>query len=142
MNSISKVLYVGSLDDAYNEHIISNVTHILNVADEIDINQRINHNYIKCACSDDDPNENIQRIIPECIEWIHNSIQTNGIVLVHCLEGKSRSVCVCIAYLCLKDNWDFDQAYNHIKNIRPIIDIYPLYLQQVREYVISNLHIA
>lgn len=39
-------------------------------------------------------------------------------ILIHCNEGQSRSVSVIIYYLCMKYNWNYDIAYNYIKNIK------------------------
>lgn len=98
MSKILENLYVGSVDDAFNNDIIYNITHILNIADELDINERIDHEYLKCGCNDDDLNDNIQRILPGCIEWITKAIKSKGKILVHCLEGK-KSFCLCYHYI-------------------------------------------
>jgi protein-tyrosine phosphatase len=139
MTQITNNLWVGSLDDAYDTSIISNVSHIMNVASELELLPRINHTYIKIAVNDDDMDTNITTILDECIAWItqaHN--KDNGTVLVHCLEGKSRSVCVCLAYMCVIEGMTFTDALNLIKTKRPIIDIFPLYQRQLEDYL--NLH--
>lgn len=138
MTQLCDNLWVGSLDDAFDPAIISNVTHILNVATELELLPRINHKYMKIAVNDDDKNTDICSIFDECIAWItqaHN--EDNGTVLVHCLEGKSRSVCVCLAYLCVIKGMLFQDALNLIKTKRPIIDIFPLYQAQLEAYLSS-----
>jgi len=42
----------------------------------------------------------------------------NKNILIHCNEGQSRSVSVIIYYLCMKYNYNYDQSYNYIKNIK------------------------
>lgn len=136
MTQLCDNLWVGSLDDAYDASIISNVTHILNVASELELLPRINHKYIKIAVNDDDMDTDICSIFNKCIAWItqaHN--KDNGTVLVHCLEGKSRSVCVCLAYMCVIEGMSFQDALTLIKTKRPIIDIFPLYQRQLEDYL-------
>jgi protein-tyrosine phosphatase len=136
MSKVFDNIYVGSLEDAYNYDIICNVTHILNVADELILLDRVDHKYLKFGVNDDDEYEDITRIFDSCINWIHEAINVDGgSVLIHCLEGKSRSVCVSIAYLCTKCNFNFEDSLNHITSMRPCIDIFPLYLEQTIHYI-------
>jgi protein-tyrosine phosphatase len=124
------------LDDAFDPSIISNVSHIMNVASELELLPRINHKYIKIVVNDDDMDTDITTIFNECIAWItqaHN--EDNGTVLVHCLEGKSRSVCVCLAYMCVRLGMAFKDALELVKSKRPIIDIFPLYQRQLEDYL-------
>lgn len=51
-------------------------------------------------------------------------------ILIHCNEGQSRSVSIIIYYLCMKYNYNFDDAYNYIKNIKKILD-------QIMHFVLS-----
>lgn len=139
MTQITSNLWVGSLDDAYNTSIVNNVSHILNVASELNLLPRINHKYTKIAVNDDDENTDICSIFDECIDWIsHAHNEDNGTVFIHCLEGKSRSVCVCLAYMCLKLGMTFNDALALVKSKRPIIDIFPLYQSQLIDYL--NVH--
>ena len=43
-----------------------------------------------------------------------------GGVLLHCKSGKGRSVACAIAYLCEKENVDFETAYKYIRKNRKI----------------------
>lgn len=138
MTQLTHNLWVGSLDDAFDNNIIQNVTHILNVASELELLPRINHQYTKIAVNDDDENTDISTILHECIAYITNAHQQdNGTVLIHCLEGKSRSVCVCLAYMCVTLGMTFEDALALVKSKRPIIDIYPLYQKQLEDYLRS-----
>lgn len=136
MSKVIDNLYVAGVEETYkNEALKSQVTHFLNVASELDIHTRVDHGYRKIAINDDDINCDIRSILLDCINYIDTIINNCGIVCVHCLEGKSRSVCVCIAYLCCKLEWDFDEAVKWIQQQRPQVDIYPLYLQQLRMFI-------
>lgn len=136
MSKILDNLYVAGVDETYEDkHLKSKVSHFLNVASELMITSRVDHEYKKIGINDDDINSDIRSILLDCINWIDDVLSNGGSVCVHCLEGKSRSVSVCIAYLCCKQNWNFQEAYEWIKSQRPIIDIYPLYYQQLKMYI-------
>jgi protein-tyrosine phosphatase len=136
MSKVLDNLYVAGVEETYKDEALkSNVTHFLNVASEVDIHERVDHGYKKIAINDDDINCDIRSILLDSINYIDGVNKEGGSVCVHCLEGKSRSVCVCIAYLCCKLNWDFDIACQWMKQQRPSLDIFPLYLQQLRMYI-------
>lgn len=136
MSQILDNLYVAGLEESYKDEVLkSQVSHFLNVASELMITCRVDHGYKKIGIKDDDINSDIRSILLDSINWIDDVISQGGSVCVHCLEGKSRSVCVCIAYLCCKLKWDFNEAYEWIKLQRPSIDIFPLYFQQLRMYI-------
>ena len=134
MTRITNNLFVGSLDEAFDDIVKSNVSHMLNVASELNL-KRVNHTYHKIGINDDDKDTNIQDYLEPCVMWIQNAIdKEDGVVLVHCLEGKSRSVCVCIAYLCSVLNWTFDEALEAISTKRTI-DIYDNYVVQLKDWI-------
>lgn len=136
MTKILENIYVAGVEETYQDETLkSQVSHFLNVASEVMITCRVDHGYKKIGINDDDINSDIRSILSDCINWIDDIVSKGGSVCVHCLEGKSRSVCVCIAYLCCKQNWDFIKAYEWVKLQRPCIDIFPLYFQQLRMYI-------
>lgn len=134
MSHIANGIFVGSFEDAYDNSVISNVTHILNVAKEIMVTDRISHTYRKIAIDDDSHKEDIRTILKESIEFIDFALKSNGKILIHCWEGKSRSVCVCIAYLCVRQHMKFQDALNLMITKRPETDIFPLYLEQLASF--------
>lgn len=135
MSMISESIFVGSLEDAYNDVLTCQVTHILNVAKELNLLERVNHVYKKIAVADDNMYTDIRSIFSECFDFIDTAVNEGGKVLIHCLEGKSRSVCVCLAYLCIKYNMSLPEALDLVRIKRPCIDIYPLYFDQLSSYI-------
>jgi protein-tyrosine phosphatase len=79
-------------------------------------------------------------LFPSVVKWISNAINDeNGIVLVHCEQGVSRSATVIIAYL-LTSNGNFstvDAALNYVRSKRSVIKPNASFLQQLEEYLIS-----
>lgn len=136
MSKVLETLYVGSLDEAFDEDVLSNVHAILNVASELDLLPRLNHEYKKININDDDPTEDIRKHTTEAIEWMDTQIKKGNKVLVHCLEGRSRSVCICIAYLIKKQGYTYENAVERLRRCAKYYDPYPLYLEQLK---ISNL---
>lgn len=131
MSKITDHITVGSVEESFN--LQSNIKSVLNVASEIDIEYRINHIYKKIATNDDDPNCDITSILPDCISFIKENKPT----FIHCLEGVSRSVCVCIAYLVIEEKYTFNDALELLKNKRNIdaFHVFPLYLEQLEKYL-------
>jgi protein-tyrosine phosphatase len=128
-------LYVSSLEESFDRPFLEthDITHVLNVAEECNLLGRLNREYKHVKIADDDPETNITIYIPECIKFIDEGIQS-GNVLVHCLEGISRSVCIVLSYLVIKCNYTFDAAFDLIKQKRPQVDPFLLYLEQLRRF--------
>ena len=135
MTMILPNLVVGSFEESFNIDILSKqkISHILNVAAECEVSERVGLVYAKHAVADDCKDEDISVILDECLDYIRKAHTEGGTVFVHCLEGKSRSICVCIAYMVKVLCWDFQDAYTTIASKRQI-DIYGIYLSQTRDY--------
>ena len=81
---------VGSLDECFDQTILKTyrVSHILNVASELNFSERVGMVYYKIVVDDDSDETNIQCIMDKSIRYISSAIN-KGVVFVHCLEGKS-----------------------------------------------------
>jgi len=129
-------LWVGDVEDAFDATALSlaGVRTVLNVASELNFAGRLGVVYEKAGI----PGSDIQSILPRCL----HVIQRGGPTLVHCLEGKSRSVCVALAYLCLVQHLDWNawtRAVQHLAGLRSQMDVFPLYLAQTRDFVVASL---
>jgi protein-tyrosine phosphatase len=127
MSKLTNDLYVGSVEESFD--LTDDVTSVLNVASEIDIGYRLGRTYIKIPVNDDDPTEDITKILPACMDFIKKNKPT----FVHCLEGKSRSVIVCLCYLVENKGYMLEIALALLKSLCDNIDIYPNYLQQLKK---------
>lgn len=137
MSLIIPNLLVGSVDEAFDQSLLHHfkVSSILNVASELNFKERVDLCYHKIGIDDDSFTSNIQDILPCCLAIMQNEIQKEGgTLLVHCLEGKSRSICVVLAYLVIYTHLDWDDGLSCIKEKRPLIDVFPLYLEQTKSY--------
>lgn len=51
---------------------------------------------------------------------MEDAFKEGGKVLVHCHKGVSRSVTLCMAYLIWKFRYNFNDAFNAVKNARDV----------------------
>lgn len=137
MTQVVPGLIIGSVDEAFKVCILeqAKVTHILNVASELHFTERVNLHYKKVAVDDDSCEADIREIMWESLMFIRTAIDDGGTVMVHCLEGKSRSACVVLAYMSIMCKYEWDASVAHLKQIRPIIDVFPLYLEQTKNFI-------
>jgi len=138
---ITDNLYLGS-SICRNDRVISmlNITHIMSFSDYTE--KKLNLSKIQtfhCQISDSLSAEMLS-VFPSAVKWISKSINDdNGIVLVHCDQGVSRSSTIIIAYL-LYSNENFstvDEALNFVKSKRGIIRPNASFLEQLQQYLIN-----
>lgn len=55
-------------------------------------------------------------------------------VLIHCMQGKSRSGMVNIAYHMKKNNWSFEESYAYVKQRRPITEPNPKFVEGLKKW--------
>lgn len=96
------------------------VTHVINCAANVCLNYfpedfEYLHFFLK-----DSKNESIECVFYKCIEFINNAKKNGGKVLVHCMQGVSRSVTVCLAYIIFTHSRQFEQVFADAKAIRGI----------------------
>eukprot|EP01095_Lingulamoeba_sp_RSL-Kostka_P016363 TRINITY_DN798_c0_g1_i1.p1 TRINITY_DN798_c0_g1~~TRINITY_DN798_c0_g1_i1.p1 ORF type:complete len:154 (+),score=45.40 TRINITY_DN798_c0_g1_i1:73-534(+) len=84
----------------------------------------------------DNTNVDIKQYFNEVIEWIDDKLENdeNANVLIHCAAGSSRSGSFAIAYTMKTKNISFEEAYEHVKNIRPIVLPNPGFMEQLTEF--------
>lgn len=63
----------------------------------------------------------LEKYLHECLHFIDACVGYNANILVHCNAGVSRSASVVIAYLIIKHNLLFDDAYALVKQARASI---------------------
>lgn len=83
-------------------------------------NEKIYNNLIQFYNFKIEDNHSYKKEIIDLCKDIYTIIINNPLsnILIHCNEGKSRSVSVIIYYLCTKYNYNYNYSYNFIKNIK------------------------
>jgi protein-tyrosine phosphatase len=69
---------------------------------------------------DFDP-QDLQKELPACVEALRLLLEAGHTVYVHCTAGAGRSPNVAIAYLHWVQEWDLDEAINHVANCRACV---------------------
>ena len=69
--------------------------------------------------------------LSQCVDFIDRAIASGGKVLVHCNQGRSRSVTVAAAYLTARLQCPVDDALSMIKTKRPIAEPNAGFMQQL-----------
>ena len=70
----------------------------------------------------------------KCLEYIKDQIDNNKKVIVHCNQGRSRSVAVIIGYLMKYQKYNIDDAYKMIKEKKEEININENFKNQLDKY--------
>ncbi|KAM6922665.1 dual specificity protein phosphatase 19-like isoform 1-T2 [Lycodopsis pacificus] len=109
------------------------VSHVLNVAYGV-TNLFPDQLVYKTLQILDLPDTDITSYLGECSSFIDGAREKDGVVLVHCNAGVSRSTSIVIGYLMLGEGLAFDDAYSQVKMARPSIRPNPGFYQQLQSY--------
>ncbi|EKM55098.1 uncharacterized protein PHACADRAFT_255472 [Phanerochaete carnosa HHB-10118-sp] len=83
----------------------------------------------------DSPFAELAEHLPRATAFITDALQdTRARVLVHCVQGVSRSASVVCAYLIKAYGWTPAQAVQFVKSKRPCTDPNPGFVSQLGEY--------
>ncbi|XP_076174920.1 protein phosphatase Slingshot isoform X4 [Ptiloglossa arizonensis] len=128
-------VYLGSEWNASNlEELQKNgVRHILNVTREIDNFFPGMFTYLNVRVYDDEKTDLLKHW-DDTFKYITKAKKEGSKVLVHCKMGVSRSASVVIAYAMKAYNWDFSQAWKHVKAKRNCIKPNNSFLLQLETY--------
>ncbi|XP_070833829.1 dual specificity protein phosphatase 19-like isoform X2 [Chaetodon trifascialis] len=109
------------------------VSHVLNVAYGV-TNLFPDQLVYKTLQILDLPDTDIISHVGECSSFIDGAREQDGVVLVHCNAGVSRSSSIVIGYLMLREELSFDDAYSQVKQARPSIRPNPGFYHQLQRY--------
>ncbi|XP_067337058.1 dual specificity protein phosphatase 19-like isoform X2 [Channa argus] len=116
------------------------VSHVLNVAYGV-INLFPDQLVYKTLQILDLPETDITSYLGECSTFIDQAREQNGVVLVHCNAGVSRSSSIVIGYLMMREGLSFDEAYSQVKLARPSMHPNPGFYQQLQSYKPKDVYI-
>ena len=133
MTAVAPDLIVASFEESF-DAAHARATHVLNVASECEVSERVGRAYAKHAVRDDEPRDSLHAILGPCMRFIAAAHADGGVVIVHCLEGKSRSVAVALAYQATRRGEDFWAAYELLRAARPVVDVFPKYLREAAAF--------
>ena len=121
---IPNFLYISSYNATKNLELLekNKITHIINCAADFCENvfeQENKFTYLSFYLKDH-VLENIECIFYECIKFIESVKEKGGRVLVHCIQGISRSVSIVMAYIIFTKKVSYDKAFNLVQSKREI----------------------
>ena len=138
INQVTPRLFIGDDRVAFNKPVLDKfqITHILNLTTDVPNQFREDITYMKIILLDVET-QNIIQYFHSSFEFIEKALRENDTnrVLVHCNAGISRSASFVIAYLLQKRVFVyFDDAYRHLKKVRPIIEPNNGFKRQLKEF--------
>jgi len=89
---------------------------------------------------DDLPSENISRYLDMASLYIHDAISQEGVVLVNCYMGLSRSASCVLAYLIAFQQMSLDKALEQVRRRRPV-NPNEGFIKQLRDFQTRRLKI-
>lgn len=128
--------YFGSQDPAVNIDILrsNDIRHVISIGVNLDVKFKgINYHFINLM---DLPETNISEALKACLTIIRDSQSEN--VFLHCNAGVSRSASVAIAYLMVRRNLSYEEAYQNIKSIRGCIKPNEGFVEQLKNLQLSD----
>ncbi len=127
-------IYIGNFKSAQNIKQLqeNEITHIINCAYFLPEVHKNNFDYLTLDL-EDKIKQDILPSIDIAMKFIKNVTENNpkSKIFIHCVKGKSRSASVVVAYLMLTRNIDYDEAYNILKDKRPIAQPNPGFKNQL-----------
>ncbi|VDP76290.1 unnamed protein product [Echinostoma caproni] len=144
--SISKILpylYLGNARDAQNLDLLRRVgiTHIINVTETVPMpfKRPVPFTYLHLPASDT-INQDLRPAFDRAVQFIDEARKRNGIVLVHCQAGVSRSVAIVMAYLIHSaKKYTVLNALEFVQNQRPVAGPNLHFMGQLQRYY-NELH--
>jgi protein-tyrosine phosphatase len=131
---LDNLLYLGSQASTHPDILaIHNIQHIISIG--CNALERNIPNY-KYDIEDNGNLTNISvffnQVIPSIHKIINECIRKNQPVVVHCQAGISRSASVIISWLMIYKHMTYDDAYQYVKERRPVISPNPSFVEYMR----------
>ncbi|MCI4379612.1 hypothetical protein PGIGA_G00230180 [Pangasianodon gigas] len=134
-SKILEYLYLGSEWNAANFEELqkNNVGYILNVTMEIDNFFPESFTYMNIRVYDVESTDLLSHW-NNTYMFINEARKSGQSVLVHCKMGVSRSASTVIAFLMKQQGWTLEDALNHVRERRPIVQPNDGFLKQLHTY--------
>lgn len=83
---------------------------------------------------DDSEEEDMNQYFLRAIEFLADCVANQGLCIVHCFAGVSRSATVVVAYLMYTQHWRFEDALKFVQKHRPAANPNPNFRRQLQEF--------
>ncbi|XP_011410132.1 PREDICTED: dual specificity protein phosphatase 6-like [Amphimedon queenslandica] len=134
--NVLSFLVLGSEKDARSKLVFDwfNITYVLNVTPTCPNNFEGAGVVYKRIPVSDTGTQKLSNKFTEAFEYIEEIRKKNGVVLIHCMAGISRSVTLTIAYLMAHFGMSMQDAYQFVKDKRPAISPNLNFMGQLVEF--------
>jgi len=128
-------LYLGNQENAHEKDMLQalGIKRILNVADDAECKWQNDFKYLHLKL-DDVENQSIRPFFQQAFGFIDEARNLQEPVLVHCVQGISRSASFIIAYVMQKEKWTLKKTMDHAKAARSIVNPNRGFQAQLCEY--------
>lgn len=92
-----------------------------------------------CITASDTHDQNLSQYFSVCNDFIHAARIRDGIVLIHCLAGMSRSVTVAVAYIMSVTNLSWKEALKVVRTGRAVANPNLGFQNQLQEFEMFKL---
>lgn len=134
-SKVIEMLYVGDAKISQNIGLMKDlgINCVVNVAIECDNLFEADFTYSNYPF-EDHPSAILSNAFDEACEVISRHMHLGLTSLVHCSDANNRSAAFCLAFLMRKKRATLKQAWNLVKNVRPAVNLYQNYFQQLLWY--------
>lgn len=136
MTEIMPQIFVGNVCDAQNLDRLKqfHITHILNSTPDLPLYWENQYKYKRIDVLDL-PSQNIRQYFDQATDFIEQALKNKeNNVLIHCSAGISRSPTLVLAYMIKKHRLTFEEAFEKMRKLRPIVDPNVSFILQLREW--------
>lgn len=125
------------------EHKITHIVSILPKASPRFENEGIKYKLVRNLTDKGESADQLKKLLPAIIEFIHDArgnskIDSENNVLVHCLQGISRSVTFVVAYLMVVANEPWDKVLDQVRVKRQQANPNPQFQRLLFEFCASS----
>lgn len=136
VDEIVNRIYIANFAAANNLQLMKDYgfTHVIVSATELPTPFPKSFTYLKIDVQDS-LTDNIRRYFDQCLEFMNQALQDkDSIILVHCMQGISRSPTIVIAYLMKYKRLSLARALEIVSSRRPEIKPNPGFMKQLEDY--------
>ncbi len=125
-------IYIGNSLNAsnYYELINHNITHVINVSEEISNYYPDDMEYLRISVSDTN-DASLESYFIKALKFIENADGSN--IFIHCFMGSSRSATIVVLYLMKYHKMSFEQAYKFLKTKRPVVNMNVTFAEELQD---------
>ncbi|GAB9465403.1 hypothetical protein Gpo141_00002811 [Globisporangium polare] len=133
-------LYLGNFWQANSSNVVTalQITHVVNMGATTEGREKLEHVTYLDVDIVDKVDADIRRTFESTVAWIDEAAKDPGArVLIHCVQGVSRSCTIVVVYVMVSTRCTLSAAYAHVLKCRPLIFPNHGFMQQLIAYEVE-----